>query len=107
MLSIRSLPYTAGHVGITKATAELLTEFCTLGHGAPPRTHGVKMECFHYGDLQTWFEKHVEGFDADAASDQQLAGRAMRSQIRGSDAKAIFKNIKIVVKDPTHASRRI
>ena len=99
--------YTPGHVGITNATAELLREFCTLGHGAPPRTHGTSQSCFHHTDLQAWFQKHVEGFDADAASDQQLVGRAMRTQIRGSDAKSIFKNIKIVVKDPTHASRRI
>ena len=44
--------------------------------------------------------KHVECFTADAAGDEQLAGRLLASS-------ALFPRLRLVIKDRAHGSRRL
>ena len=46
----------------------------------------------------------VEIFDADGASDEQRTGRILAEAYRGREP--VFRNLKCLLKDKTHASRR-
>ena len=60
---------------------------------APPPTPGMMK------NLRKWIFEHIEVFSADAANDEQLAGKLLQD--------GPMPNIKFLIKDTAHAARRI
>ena len=84
-----------------KAVMAVIQDMCTGGRGAPGRQGNVMCDA----DLAEHIRQIVEVFAADAASDEQLAGRELQSPANGGPA--MLPNLKIVVRDKAHASRRL
>jgi hypothetical protein len=84
-----------------KAVMAVIQDMCTGGRGAPGRQGNVMCDA----DLAEHIRQIVEVFAADAASDEQLAGRELQSPADGGPA--MLPNLKIVVRDKAHASRRL
>ena len=101
----------AKHFGTTSthlknATAEMFRIFCTPFLDAPCKTRitkGLKPKLDT--GLYDHIVKHVHVFDADGASDEQRAGRILSTRCCGSEP--VLPNICAVLKDKTHASRRL
>ena len=94
-----------GHGKMREATSEVMTHLCTEGRGAPPRSHGKRIETTHLAELEDHIRTHVEVVDADGAADEQLAGRAMRRPVDGMPS--LFPKCLMVVCDKTHVARRL
>ena len=96
--------YGSGHAAIQKATEGIIHAFCV-------KEHGLRSTVFlesKYQNLQSHICSHVELFVADAASDEHLAARFMKGAAGTLDAgqAPLFKNLRFVLRDPTHAMRR-
>ena len=80
-----------GNAALQAGIIQVVTEFCTEKFGLD----GANLDSALVAHL-----KHITGIlDADAASDEQLAGRLLRSS-------GIFPNVKVQMRDRTHASGR-
>ena len=71
----------------------LLHRFCTTDKGFDAALHDHIVS-------------HVEMLDADAASDEQLTMRILAESFDETQP-ALFPNVKLLIKDPTHAARRL
>ena len=81
-------------LGLVGATRAILSRFCTAYWGAPQSGVTARVNTA----LTSAIASKVEIFDADAAADEQAAGRALNN---------LFPNLKALMRDVTHASRRI
>ena len=93
-------------MGLAAATLHALRELCTPLLHAP---HGSKVGCSVDHDLMLHVCSIVEVFNADAASDEQLAAKLLQRGAVEPAAPAlehIFRNLKLMTKDKPHAARR-
>ena len=103
--------------GIKAGTIAIIKEFCRP-RSAPPR--GLRHRGLFNKGLYNRLCRRVELFDADAASDEQLAGALLANSAANAafasssrwepiadDYKVALPNIKLFNKDTTHAARRI
>lgn len=92
-----------------KAIKAVIDNMCTTGRGAPPR--GTQDSRGGHGgqtpdlELAQRVRRMVEVFAADAASDEQLAGRELQCPTGGGPPA--LPNLKVIVRDKAHASRRL
>jgi len=114
-----------GHREIIASTKEVLQTFCTLGCFRPGseferrreedtrrREEDTRSHGDHFNEvLHDAIRKKVHLYNADGASDCQLAGQVMHKaaetrtvMCQGSD---VFENLKVVNWDAAHASRRL
>lgn len=84
-----------------QATVEVLKQFCTP-RLQPPTTSSLSSALDQ--SLFDHIRKHIELFDADAASDEQRAGRMLQGKVLG--ANQVFNRLKLVLRDRTHAATR-
>ena len=105
---VSHLKHGTGTTGLVKATKRLLRKFCRQFSGSPPGPSGQRAVP---GPLDMVLFRNVtqttELFDADAAKDENVALRQMGQPANQDDvAAALFPNLRLVVKDKTHASKR-
>ena len=90
---------------ICKATVGILDAFCTP-RLSPPRVPSALASSVD-GRLLQHLKSKIEMFDADAATDEQRAGHVLQGKsASASMSSIIFPNLKLVVRDRTHASTR-
>lgn len=89
-----------GAQAIRRSLEQLITEFCTPCHGAPPRGKQPKRKPECDAELRDHIINTIEVYDPDRAADEQSAGMSMR------DCERTFKKLKIVTYDHAHAARR-
>jgi hypothetical protein len=102
--TLGQIKLTSGNAdGLRDSTLTVIRRFCTPGYGAPYRktTEQTLDEA-----LITHVVNHIEQFTADAAADEQLAGRLLQNA-GTRDAWDGLCNLKIITRDRAHASRRI
>ena len=108
--------YGSGHKAVLEATKQMCTDFMTPLHGAPVRVRSSKAEdgtrlCHRQPEPVPDQEalQHLRDivrlWCADAAGDEQLAGREA-GPLSGSLAP-FFPNLELVLRDTAHASRRL
>eukprot|EP00959_Pyramimonas_sp_CCMP1952_P463933 9485747-Pyramimonas_sp.AAC.1 len=117
-----AIDYAAGFkqssIGIKDATMSMIDKFCSRGHFMPfarknlkrvMETESVPQNVRPDKRLRSWILDHVELFNADAAADEQLAGKFLKDPgaIDVGEYQPSMPNIKIFNKDTAHASRRI
>ena len=96
--------YTLDAVGMTKATIDIVRDFCTPLKN-PPYKDNTAPVCNE--QLVKHIQRIVELFDADAASDEQLAGKLLQGDhSAGIGEDAFFSNLRVHNKDKAHGSRR-
>lgn len=91
---------------VRDATENALKRFCTVGLGAPPRGKAKSFSGVFDKAMFDRLRKKVELFNADAAGDEQLAGQYCRTVPMKNELQPLFPNLRLVVKDKCHASRR-
>ena len=102
--------------GIGSAVLRILRDLTTPLKGAPFRSGGgAPLEC----DLSmlTHLCDTIEVFNADAAADEQLAGRMLQDgagadpgggdPFGGGAPLSVFQNLKVINKDKPHGARRL
>jgi hypothetical protein len=101
--------YGSGALGVKDATLKILEDACRVDHrppgmgaGSPDGPGGPD------GNLDVALYKHlcnsIEVFTADAALDEQIAGRKLRNP--SLSATPDLPNLRLVLRDKAHASRR-
>ena len=101
--------------GIRDASMAIIDRFCSRGYFAPylrgkrVAEDAAPVHVKPNKRLKSWILNHIELFDADAAPDEQLAGRFLKKPMSTSvdDYQTSMPNIKVFNKDTAHASRRI
>lgn len=98
--------------GIRNATLELMRNICTPGFGIPYRKIASEPD----GAALLGLFNSTELFDADAASDETLAGKMLRGTLTATENNAdpggnddlgtVLPNLKICNRDKPHGSRR-
>ena len=105
-LSGRRRDYGSSNVAIQRATKDIIQSMSTVGARPPPR--GVVGKKTLRPRLDGALERHlytsIEMFAADGAADEQLAGREL--QRPGPGRAALLPNLRVVLRDKAHASRR-
>ena len=100
-----------GHAEIIKTTEEIVRRFCTPGACRVPNEHerktGTTIQCELDNKLFNHMRCAVHVWNADAASDCQLAGRIVQGNSQLQRGRGTFENLKLVTWDTTHASRRL
>lgn len=95
-------------LGLRDATIKIVHDACVPFHHAPSKM-AVKRNGFEANVFDT-IVKGIELFDADAASDETLAGRLLRGIRPGSSDESeftsAFPNLKICNRDKPHGARR-
>ena len=101
--------YGSGHKAVLEATKQMCTDFMTPLHGAPVRaqTRSCLRQPEPVPDQEALqhLRDIVRLWCADAAGDEQLAGREA-GPLSGSLAP-FFPNLELVLRDTAHASRRL
>lgn len=92
------------HVEIARATEKNMQRFCTPFYGAP-LTPGKACPATFNQDLWTHLRNSVEMLGSDAAADEQLALRLLRTSSASAN-KPLFPNLRLILRDRTHAARR-
>ena len=96
---IAHLKLGTGSTALVKATRLMLKRFCTRAAGAPPKPDGSRVPGAGVDwPLYKTITAAVEVFDADAAADENVAGRQM--------AGDLFPGARLVLKYQTHATQR-
>ena len=97
----------SGAVAVRDATVLAMRRFCTRNDRPPPRTMTQPdMGTRHLDTKLFGHIKHIiEVFVADAAGDEQVAGR----ELQGSSSTSIptLPNLHLVLRDKAHAARRV
>ena len=103
--------------GILDATKAIVRAAVAVGEGKPVCWHDdARRACADHalrasdaGSVEAAakivFEK-IEALTVDAAADETLAGELMRGRCNLDEEQAMCPNLKLVVRDKTHASRR-
>ena len=90
---------------VCRAVERVLRKFCTKNNeGVGVLADRTKL--LFSQELHDIIRQKVEILDADAAADEQLAGRTLRKTSLVSAAEGLFPNVKVCIKDPSHGSRR-
>jgi len=98
--------YGSANEDAQKAIMTVIADMSTSHRGAPPRGWGLPQPLAEYdANLAAHVAEIVEVFTADAASDEQLAGRELQHPSSGSPSP--LPNLKLVIRDKAHASRRL
>ena len=88
-----------------------MRRFCTPGACRVPNEHerktGTTIQCELDNKLFNHMRCVVHVWNADAASDCQLAGRIVQGNSQLQRGRGTFENLKLVTWDTTHASRRL
>lgn len=98
-----------GAKNIVKATEQAFRVFCTPGaifrSDAPLSHHRGAMDT----DLFQILTQRVEMINVDSASDELLASRMMKDTTSAmlTDMGPLTPNLKIIIRDATHATRRV
>lgn len=93
-----------GGLAIADATTEVMKRFCSRFHGAPgkPRHKGfVKKHLF--SKVRT----NIICITVDSAGDEVLASEIMRSSALSNNSMRATPNLKYVIRDKAHASKRL
>lgn len=93
-----------GAANITKATCKIVQRMCTTLHGCKFNTHGVKSKLNK--KILRRIRKNVFMITVDAAADEVLSGEMMRCNALYGGCSKLFENLKFVLRDKTHGSRR-
>ena len=96
----------SGALQITKATCSVMTRFCSRFHGAPPGAR-MKQKTFVKKQLLNHLRRSVTTITVDAAGDEVLSCEMMRSSVLSAMQKRATPNLKYVIRDKTHGSRRL
>ena len=103
--------------GILDATKAIVRAAVTVGEGRPNGWHDARRACDNHAPSASddassveaaaniLFGK-IEALTVDAAADETLAGDLMRGRCNLDEEQAVCPNLKLVVRDKTHASRR-
>ena len=96
---------------ICKATIGILEDFCTPRLSPPKPPSGFRPSSSSVDDgLLQHLRSKIELFDADAATDEQRAGNILhgksKSEAMGNHASPFLPNLKLVLRDRTHAATR-
>jgi hypothetical protein len=97
---------------ICKATIDILENFCTPRLSPPVSPTGFRPSAASVDhNLLEHLRSKIEMFDADAATDEQRAGRVLQgksvSLSIGSRTSAVLPNLKLILRDRTHAATRL
>ena len=82
---------------IHDATLHILKDFCTTRVTSDKGRCEADQEAALVSDLFEHVKSRIELFDADGATDEQRAGRLLMDEL---------PNLKLVVRDRTHAATR-
>lgn len=96
----------SGALQITKATCSVMARFCTRFHGAPPGAR-MKQKAFVKKRLLKHLRRSVTTITVDSAGDEVLSGEMMRSSVLSAMHTRATPNLKYVIRDKTHGSRRL
>ena len=99
-----------GAGNITRATEEIMTRLCTLRHNPPTAgTEGVfKSKADQVlNPLLQHLRKSVICLAVDSASDELLSAEMMRSSVLSPSQRILTPNLRFVLRDKAHASRRV
>ena len=94
--------------GLQRATISIIEQFASPRSDPPgaPAEYEAKMNT----DIENKFKTCVELFDADAAADEQLAGKLLRGRSIGAHGNQTYdgylSNLKVQNKDKPHGTRR-
>lgn len=88
---------------IRTATLDIVTQACTPRSQPPRRSQGHREAPVVDAVLFSHVCSSIEIFDADGAADEQKAGRMLAGK---AGAPAAFENLKVVLRDRTHAATR-
>lgn len=97
---------------ICTATIGILENFCTPRLSPPASPTGFRPSAASVdNNLLEHLRSKIEMFDADAATDEQRAGRVLQGKSEssniGSIESAFLPNLKIILRDRTHAATRL
>ena len=97
--------FTLSGIGMRDATLSIMQHISTPVHRVPFRSDNDDPDI---AVLSNIFKK-LEMFSADAAEDEQVAGKLLRGAraADGQDFSDLFPNLKILNKDKPHGSRRM
>jgi hypothetical protein len=95
---------------ICTATIGILESFCTP-RLSPPESPTRSSAASVDNNLLEHLRSKIEMFDADAATDEQRAGRVLQGKSEslsiGHGASAVLPNLKLILRDRTHAATRL
>ena len=91
--------------GIVDATKSIVQAALQKGRGLPAGLDARRALHDTRADASAVLNK-VEALTVDAAADETLAGEMMRGRCCMEDERAMCPNLRLVVRDKTHASRR-
>ena len=94
-----------GATKITEATARIMERMCTKFSGAPH--YNCSATPTFMPSLMAHVRESVMCITVDSAGDELLASEMMRNQSLAQTERALTPNLKFVLRDATHASRRI
>ena len=93
-------------IGISRALQSIIDSACTTFQAVPNKASPPERELDE--NIRDHLRTAVELFNADAAADEQLAGRLLAGLRKcADDSGPYFPNIKVLNKDKAHAARRI
>lgn len=93
-----------GALAITKGTVQIMKRFCSRFAGAPGKPKQVP---FVKKTLFKKFRNAVTTITVDSAADEVLSSEMMRSSTLCSTSRRILPNLKFVIRDKCHGSRRL
>ena len=95
---------TAGADTLAKSTIAIIKNWCTVGFGAPARTHGMELKTTPKldEDLFKQCKMSLELFNPDNASEETSAGLSLQTGRLGEDA--YVAGLKERMCDPMHAA---
>ena len=97
-----------GASNVTRATGVIIRRACSRFLGAPGAARGIcKKRPFVKKKLWRHFRDSVIGVTVDAASDEVLSARMMTSVTLSGLREKLTPNLKFIVRDKPHASRRL
>ena len=94
----------SGGLHLTKATLRIMQRFCSRFHAAPGR---AKQKSFVKKGLLQRLRHSVTTITVDSAADEVLSSEMLRSCALSGLGRRITPNLKFVIRDKTHGSRRI
>jgi len=95
----------SGAAAVRDATVLAIKRFCTKNDRPPPRDTNQDMGTRHLDtELLGHIQRVIEVFVADAAGDEQVAGRELQGC---SSSIPTLPNLHLVLRDKAHAARRV
>ena len=95
-----------GARNITLATREIMKRACSRFAGAPDEQH-ISSTPFVMEKLLRHLENNVTALTVDSAGDELLSGEMMRSPVLSGLQMEVTPNLRFVLRDKPHASRRL